>query len=124
MIHDRRVRVARARETGGPTRVHVWVLGPERPKGPVGLLPAPAQTFRLSLLPFSHLEKKVQKLESQQRGELESMREEKSRLQVPCTNGTGLPPRVRAGAQVSCDCFVSSLWSGTRWQPSGLWSCS
>lgn len=31
---------------------------------------------------FSRLESKVQKLESQQRGELEDMREQKNRLQV------------------------------------------
>lgn len=35
---------------------------------------------------FSHLESKVQRLESQQRGELENMREEKNRLQVRRTN--------------------------------------
>lgn len=36
----------------------------------------------VSFFCFSHLESKVQMLESKQRGELEDMRQEKNRLQV------------------------------------------
>ncbi len=44
----------------------------------------------LFLCSFSHLESKVQKLESQQKGELEHMREEKNRLQVQSIKITSL----------------------------------
>lgn len=136
MVHDGHVRVARARETerGGRLRTTANAVDHHRSMFGFLVLSAPPQRsrragddvhpLRRSHLPFSHLEKKVQKLESQQRGELESMREEKSRLQVPCTRGAAQLTRVRASAQVSCDRSVSSLWSGTRWQPSSRWSCS
>lgn len=39
---------------------------------------------------FSRLESKVQKLESQQRGELEGMKEEKNRLQVQSITDTSV----------------------------------
>lgn len=48
-------------------------------------------------LSFSHLESKVQQLESQQRGELESMREEKDRLQVGCPSSSSVLASIRHG---------------------------
>lgn len=48
-------------------------------------------------LSFSHLESKVQQLESQQRGELESMREEKDRLQVGCPSRSSVLASIRHG---------------------------
>lgn len=51
---------------------------------------------------FSHLETQVQKLEAQQRGELENMREEKTRLQVPCTGGSSQVRLVLTGSSPVC----------------------